>query len=58
MKNFLSVLKRFGRVTVAVLLAGLPAYFGDNPMYLALIPVISAVGKFLRSKLGLKHIPF
>ena len=58
MKNFLSVIKRFGRVAVAVVIAGLPAYFGDNPLYMTLTPVINALGKFLRSTLGLKYIPF
>lgn len=58
MNNFLSALKRFGRVAVSVILAGIPAYFGKNPMYLALAPLISAVGKWLRTQLGLKNVPF
>ncbi len=58
MNNFLSALKRFSRVAVAVIIAGIPAYFGDNPAYMALTPVISALGKMLRSKIGLKYIPF
>jgi len=58
MKSFFSALKRLGRVTVAVVIAGIPAYFGDNPMYMTLTPVISALGKLLRSKIGLKYIPF
>jgi len=58
MKNFLGALKRFGRVAIAVILAGIPAYFGKNPLYLALAPLINAVGKWLREQFGLKNVPF
>ena len=58
MMNILSVLKRFGRVAVAVVLAGIPTYFANDPKYLILAPVISAVGKWLRAVLGLKYVPF
>lgn len=58
MKNFLSALKRFGRVALGVALAGIPAYFADEPRYLLLAPIINAVGKWLRAKFALKNIPF
>lgn len=51
-------LKRFGRVFVSVILAGIPAYFANNPLYLGLAPVINSVGKWLRENLGLKNVPF
>ena len=58
MDSFFRAFKRFGRATVSILLAGIPAYFANEPMYLALAPVIQAVGKWLREKLGLTHVPF
>jgi len=58
MGNFLSALKRFGRTLVGVLIAGVPAYFANDPKYLLLAPVINAIGKWLRSTLGLKNVPF
>ncbi len=58
MSGFFRVLKRIGRATVSILLAGIPTYFSGNPMYLALAPVIQGVGKWLREKLGLKNVPF
>jgi len=58
MKNFLSALKRFGRVGIGIILAGIPAYFAKDPRYILLAPVINAVGKWLRSQFGLKNIPF
>ena len=58
MKNFLSVLKRLGRAIVAVCLAGIPAYYQNEPLYIGLAPLIQAVGKWLRVSLGLKNVPF
>ena len=57
MDSFLRILKRIGRATVSVILAGIPAYFSGNPMYLALAPVIQGIGKWLREKLNLTHVP-
>lgn len=58
MKSFLSALKRFGRVALGIVLAGIPAYFADEPRYLLLAPLINAAGKWLRTQFGLKNIPF
>lgn len=58
MKKFLTALKRFARVLVGLALAGIPAYFGDDPRLLVLGPIINGVGKYLRDKIGLKYIPF
>lgn len=58
MKSFLSALKRFGRVALGVVLAGIPAYFAKDPRYILLAPVINAVGKWLRAQFGLRNIPF
>ena len=58
MDSFFRVLKRLGRATVSILLAGIPVYFAKDPKYIALAPVIQAVGKWLRESLGLKFIPF
>jgi len=58
MGSFLRALKRFGRTAVGVLLAGIPAYFTNEPKYILLAPVINAVGKWLRTKFNLSNIPF
>jgi len=58
MDKFIGALKRFGRVGLGVVLAGIPAYFAKDPRYLLLAPVINAVGKYLRAKFDLKNIPF
>jgi len=58
MASFLRALKRFGRATVSIILAGIPAYFGKDPKYLALAPLLQAIGKWLRDKIGLKYVPF
>lgn len=58
MDSFLRALKRFGRAAVAIFLAGIPAYFGDDPKYLLLAPLLQAVGKWLREKLDLRYVPF
>lgn len=57
MDSFFRVLKRFGRASISILLAGIPAYFQNDPRYLILAPVIQAVGKWVREALGLKNIP-
>lgn len=50
--------KRAGRVSIDTLIAGLVVHFTGDPKWLGLAPVIAALGKFLRSVLGLKYIPF
>ena len=58
MDSFFRVLKRFGRSLVSVVIAGIPAYFGEEPRYLLFAPLIQAIGKALREILKLKSIPF
>ena len=58
MDNFLKALKRFGRVALGVVLAGIPAYFAKDPRYILLAPIINAVGKWLRVQFSLRNIPF
>jgi len=58
MDKLFGVLKRFGRVALGVVLAGVPAYFANDAKYLLLAPIINAAGKWLRSQFGLKNIPF
>ena len=58
MDSFWRVLKRFGRSGFSILLAGIPAYFQNDPRYILFAPVIQAVGKWLRESLGLKFVPF
>ncbi len=58
MGNFLSALKRFGRVLLGVVIASVPAYFQKDPKYILLAPIINALGKWLRVKFGLSKIPF
>ena len=58
MRQLKSILKRLARVAVAVILAGIPAYFGDNPIYMGFAPIISGIGKLLREQYNLKNVPF
>ena len=58
MDEFWRALKRFGRSGFSIFLAGIPAFFGNDPRYLLFAPVLQAVGKWLRDKLGLNFIPF
>ena len=58
MQEFLGALKRFGRVLVSVVIVGAVAQFSDEPKFLALIPLISGIGKYLRECWGLKKLPF
>jgi len=58
MDSFVRALKRFGRASVSIILAGIPVYFSKDPKYIVLAPVIQAVGKWLREQIGLKFVPF
>ena len=53
-----STAKRAGRVAVSTAIAGIVAQTTGNPMWLGLAPIISALGKFLRSFFGLTYLPF
>lgn len=50
--------KRAGRIGLDTLIAGIVAHLTGDIKWLALAPVIAAVGKFLRSVFGLNFIPF
>ena len=58
MDNFIRILKRVGRAIVSIGLAGIPAYFQNDPKYLLIAPIIQGIGKWLRVTLNLKNIPF
>ena len=49
---------RLGRGLITILIAGLVSTYKNNPLYLALAPALSALGKFLRLKWGVKNVPF
>ncbi len=53
-----STAKRAGRVAVGTAIAGIVASTTGNPMWLALAPLLAAIGKFLRSFFRLTFIPF
>jgi hypothetical protein len=56
-KAVIAALKRFGRAMVSIILSGIVAKYAKNPLYIALAPVLQALGKYLRDKWGLKNIP-
>lgn len=58
MENFKRSAKRFGRAGVSIFIAGLIAIANDDPKWIAFAPLLQFVGKYLRSKWGLKNIPF
>lgn len=51
------ILARFLRASVAVILAGLAAHYQDNALWLAIAPVLMAIGKWLRDKYGWDFFP-
>jgi len=51
-------LKRLARVSISVLLAGAVVYYKNDPKYIALAPIISAMGKALRESGISIPIPF
>lgn len=57
-KKITPTVKRAGRISFDTLIAGLVVHFTGDPKWLGLAPVLAAVGKFLRSVIGLKFIPF
>lgn len=42
------IIARFLRAAIAVILAGLAQQYGGHPYYLLLVPVLAALGKWLR----------
>lgn len=57
-KELAATAKRAGRVSLATLIAGIVAHWTGDAKWLALAPVIAALGKFLRSVLKLNFVPF
>ena len=57
-KETKDTLKRVGRSIFALILEELIRIFTKTPATLALIPGLAGFGKYLRSKFGLKYIPF
>lgn len=41
---------KFGKAAIYVILAGLASVYGDNPMYLAIVPVLVGLENFLRHR--------
>jgi len=52
------ILKRLARVSLSVLLAGAVVYYKKDPKYIAIAPVLSAIGKALRQAGVSIPIPF
>lgn len=50
-------LKRLGRATLALLIAGAIAAATKDPKWLIFAPVLQALGKFLREKLDIPNFP-
>lgn len=57
MGTFIRVLKRFGRATLALLIAGAIAAATKDPKWIIFAPVLQALGKFLRERLDIPNIP-
>lgn len=57
MDKFFRIIKRFGRATLALLIAGAIAAATKDPKWLIFAPVLQALGKFLREKLDIPNIP-
>lgn len=45
------------RVAVVIILSGVVATYGETSWYMALAPILSAVGKYLREKYGWTWLP-
>lgn len=58
MDSFWRSMKRFGRALVSIIIGGGAAYVAQDPKLIILAPIVQAIGKWLRDKLGLKYIPF
>jgi len=52
------VLRRLARVSISVILAGAVVYYKKDPKYIAIAPVLSAIGKALREAGVSIPIPF
>ena len=50
-------IKRFGRIGLAVIIAGVLATVKQDPKWLLFAPLINAVAKYLRDRFSLKYLP-
>jgi len=57
-REIVSTTVRTARVGLAALIAGIVAQLTGDPRWLALTPVISGLGKMLRSFFNLPKLPF
>ena len=53
-----AVIKRAARVGVASAVGVILTHLKSDPKWMVLVPLISALGKFLRTVLGLQYVPF
>ena len=51
-------LKRLGRGIVGLTISGIISFFTQDPKFIALAPVINAIGKWLRARFRIPNIPF
>lgn len=51
-----STVKRLGRGTAALVVAGGAAYIAQHPAYFLLAPILNAAAKFMRVKWGMKWL--
>lgn len=58
MDSFWRSMKRFGRALTSIIIGGAAVYAAQDPKLIVLAPVVQAIGKWLRDKLGLRYIPF
>lgn len=57
MSALLSMLKRFARASLSILIAGWVAHMQQDPKWLVLAPIIQAAAKYIRQKFGLTNVP-
>ena len=58
LQEILTTAKRGGRITTATIIAGVIVQLTGDPKWLALVPVIAALGKFIRCFFNLPKLPF
>ena len=50
MYSFKKTFEKFGISAVFVIIAGLASVYGENPLYLAIAPLLTALVNFLKHK--------
>jgi len=53
-----TAVKRLGRGIFSLIISAVTAYLTDKPELLVGVPILNALGKWLRTKYTLKNIPF